>query len=89
MNINYLLDCSTDWYSCSGWRLEESRIHDPDMRTATHTPLYVTQHCPSGQGIVRGSDDLHGGSVCLTFSKMLIIHSLTFRPVKGIHSASL
>ncbi len=25
--------CYADWHSCSGWWLEESRIHDPDTKT--------------------------------------------------------
>ncbi len=38
MNKAICFDYCTTYHSCSGWRLEESRIHDPSMKTVKALP---------------------------------------------------
>ncbi len=42
VNSTGLHNCYIDWNSCSDWRLEESRIHDPNTITATESVAVAT-----------------------------------------------
>ncbi len=43
MNSTICLTTSqTQRHSCSGWRLDKSRIHDPDTETATNSTICLT-----------------------------------------------
>ncbi len=44
-NIRWLFGCYIDSVSCSSWRLEESRIHDPSTEAATSTLAISTPLC--------------------------------------------
>ncbi len=41
VNSTGLFNCYIGWSSCSGWRLEESCIHDLDTKTATISEISI------------------------------------------------